>query len=85
MARLQTRFEHVVTIHFAPEGAPAQEARARTEGRSDHRIALDFVAAVRGTPASEQESALLRDACECGARDPEADSGADPATRAVTA
>jgi exonuclease SbcD len=42
-------------------------------GRSDHEIAVDFVAAVRGLPATTEESALLRDACDACVADPDAD------------
>lgn len=73
MARLQERFPHVVALQFAPAGGPARGARVPLEGRSDHAIAVDFVAAVRGTPATEPEVTLLRDACDaCG--DPDADT-----------
>ena len=73
MARLQTRFPHLVALHFTPPPATALSPLRRTEGRSDHSIALDFVADVRGEPATDEESALLRDACEACATDPEAD------------
>lgn len=73
MARLQERFPHVVALAFAPEGATSMRSRVPLEGRSDHEIALDFVAAVRGTPASDDESALLRDACDACCDDPDAD------------
>lgn len=71
MARLQARFPHTVALLFAPEGGPAVTPRVPVEGRSDHAIALDFVAAVRGREATDAESALLCDACAC---DPEADT-----------
>jgi exonuclease SbcD len=73
MARLQERFPHVVALAFAPEGATTARERVPLEGRSDHDIALDFVAAVRGTPASDQEAGLLRDACDACCDDPDAD------------
>ncbi len=47
--------------------------RARTTGRSDHEIALDFVADLRGTPATDAESLLLRDAVDACCDDPERD------------
>lgn len=73
MARLQQRFPHTVSLLFAPAGAAALDPVARIEGRSDHDITVDFVAAVRGTPASPAESDLLRDACDASAHDPDAD------------
>ncbi|MCW2787612.1 MAG: Exodeoxyribonuclease subunit [Marmoricola sp.] len=73
MARLQERFPYAVALHFAPPLAAGARRRAEAEGRSDHQIALDFVADVRGEPANAVESLLLRDACEACARDPEAD------------
>jgi exonuclease SbcD len=71
MARLQERFPHTVALLFAPEGGPTERRKPRLEGRSDHAVAVDFVAEVRGTPATDAESALLRSAC---ALDPDADS-----------
>jgi exonuclease SbcD len=73
MARLQSRFPHLVALHFAPPPTTDVPAVRRIEGRSDHAIALDFVADVRGEPASPVESELLRDACEACAADPDAD------------
>jgi exonuclease SbcD len=73
MARLQERFPHAVALAFAPEGASAERQRPALEGRSDHDIALDFVTAVRGTPATDDESALLRDACDACCDDLDAD------------
>jgi len=74
MARLQSRFPHVVALQFAPPAEAERGVARRLEGRSDHQIALDFVSEVRGEPASPAESALLRDACECCAQDPDADT-----------
>jgi exonuclease SbcD len=74
MARLQERFPHTVALLFAPEGGPAERRTPRLKGRSDHAVAVDFVAEVRGTPATDAESALLRSACDACALDPDADS-----------
>ena len=74
MARLQERFVHIVALQFAPEGGPAAHRRVRLEGRSDRDIAVEFVTAVRGAPATDAESALLRDACDACAADPDADT-----------
>lgn len=73
MTRLQGRFPYVVALSFAPPAGPDTPRSRRLEGRSDHQIALDFVREVRGEPASPAESALLRDACEHCAHDPDAD------------
>jgi DNA repair protein SbcD/Mre11 len=74
MARLQERFPHAVALVFAPEGGSTARSRVALEGRSDHQIAVDFVAAVRGTPASDAESALIRAACDACVADPDADA-----------
>jgi exonuclease SbcD len=73
MARLQARFPHLVALHFAPPVSDGARPARVLDGRSDHAIALDFVADVRGEPASAVESDLLRDACEACAADPDAD------------
>ncbi len=75
MARLRERFPHTLALVFepsvtAPSGAPA----ARPTGRADHDIALDFVAELRGTPATTAEAALLRDAVEACCEDPDVDA-----------
>lgn len=74
MERLRTRFPHTLVIAFEPTGETgASVPRARTQGRSDHDIALDFVAELRGAPASEAESALLQAATEACCQDPDFD------------
>ena len=74
MERLRTRFPFTLVLAFEPAGgARVHLPRARTSGRSDHDIALDFVADLRGVPASDVESALLRDACDACCEDPDAD------------
>ncbi len=71
MDRLRRRFPHALVLGFAGGDAPALTAPAgRVTGRGDHDISLDFVAAVRGTPASADESALLRSAVEACCADP---------------
>ena len=47
---------------------PATTPMPRTTGRTDHQIALDFVAEVRGVPADREEAELLQLAVEacCG-------------------
>jgi exonuclease SbcD len=74
MDRLRTRFPHTLALSYSPEGAAVTEPRRSTVGRSDHEIALDFVAGVRGKPATDAESALLRVAVDACCTDPEADT-----------
>ena len=66
MERLRTRFPHTLVLSFEPVGgSPATAPVSRpVTGRTDHEVALDFVADVRGTPATETEAALLLDACD---------------------
>jgi exonuclease SbcD len=74
MERLRARFPHALVLSFAPAGEPVQSAVAQpARGRSDHGVALDFVEAMRGAPASVDESALLLEACDGCAEDPDAD------------
>jgi exonuclease SbcD len=66
MDRLAVRFPHVLVLGHEPAGAPRSEESyaARVAGRTDHEIAGAFVAHVRGTPASDPETALLAEAFE---------------------
>jgi exonuclease SbcD len=74
MERLRARFPHAVVLAFAPAGAPVGAVVAEpARGRSDHETALAFVEAMRGAPATPDESALLQEACDGCAADPEAD------------
>ena len=74
MERLRTRFPFTLVLAFEPAGGARDHLpRARTSGRSDHDIALDFVADLRGAPASEAESLLLREAVDACCDDPERD------------
>jgi exonuclease SbcD len=74
MERLRTRFPHTLVLAFAPEGRSAPLPIAMTpHGRSDHQVALDFVEAMRGEPAADDESGLLLQACDACAEDPDAD------------
>jgi exonuclease SbcD len=52
---------------------PSPSVVAAPRGRSDHQISLDFVEELRGAPASDDESALLLEACDACAEDPDAD------------
>jgi DNA repair protein SbcD/Mre11 len=74
MERLRARFPHVLVLAFAPTGDQAGSAVGQApRGRSDHEVALDFVLAMRGVPATEDEAALLLQACDACAIDPEVD------------
>lgn len=74
MERLRARFPHTLVLAFEPIGGDrASVPVASTRGRSDHAIALDFVAQMRGTPAGDDESALLLAACDACCDDPDAD------------
>ncbi len=74
MERLRRRFPGTLVLSFEPSSNPAPATpQARAEGRSDHDITLDFVADLRGVPATDAESALLVAACDACTHDPEAD------------
>jgi exonuclease SbcD len=75
MERLRARFPHALLLSFAPAGQPAPSVvAAAPRGRSDHQISLDFVAEMRGAPASDDESAVMLLACDSCADDPVADN-----------
>ncbi|MEU5420932.1 exonuclease SbcCD subunit D [Streptomyces sp. NPDC020799] len=63
MARLAARFPHVVSLVLDPDRAPEDPLASyaqRLRGRSDHQIAEDFVAHVRGGLGPDPaESAVL--------------------------
>jgi exonuclease SbcD len=74
MDRLRGRFPHTLVLGFEPAtGDRSAVPGARPKGRSDHDIALDFVADMRGTPASAAEAGLLRDAVDACCEDPDFD------------
>jgi exonuclease SbcD len=81
MERLRARFPEALVLAFAPSpGSVQAPPTSAPQGRRDHEVALDFVSAMRGAPATPDESALLQTACDACADDPEADvllSGAD--------
>ena len=75
MARLRTRFPHVLVLDWQPEGATADERSygARVAGRDDLDVAAEFVRHVRGGgstsdagAADAAERALLQQALEAG-------------------
>jgi exonuclease SbcD len=64
MERLRGRFPHALVLAFEPAHPPAGETPvARAAGRSDHEVTLDFVAELRGVPATPAESELIGRAC----------------------
>jgi exonuclease SbcD len=74
MDRLRARFPHTLVLGFEPAGGdPASVPLARTQGRSDHAISLDFLAELRGMPATAEESALLLAATDACCDDPDFD------------
>ncbi|GIH99261.1 exonuclease SbcCD subunit D [Planobispora takensis] len=65
MERLRTRFPHTLTLSFEPEGGVREQVtRARTAGRPEIEVALDFVREVRGEAADAEETLLLQQAVE---------------------
>ena len=74
MERLRERFPETLVLAFAPSGNSAPTIpTAAPGGRRDHEIALEFVAEMRGAPATPDESALLQKACDACADDPDVD------------
>ena len=74
MERLRARFPETLVLAFAPPaGSTHAPPTAAPQGRRDHEVALDFVAEMRGAPATPDESDLLQTACDACADDPEAD------------
>ena len=75
MERLRRRFPHALVLAFEPDRGDATDVPAARPGvRSDHAIALDFVRELRGTAATEAESALLQDACDACCDDTDVDT-----------
>jgi DNA repair protein SbcD/Mre11 len=78
MDRLRSRFPHVLTLAFAPEGR-RQETRPvlpRITGRSDFDVALGFVEEVRELEATSEEALLLQMACDSCTRSEDRDADA---------
>ena len=74
MEQLRVRFPHTLALTFEPAtAAPRETPVARTQGRRDHDVVLDFVTDLRGRPAAPAESALLLEACDACCEDPEVD------------
>lgn len=85
MDRLRARFPHTILLSFEPEveHGPSPGSR-QLAGSSDHDIAVQFVADVRGVPASDEESQLLQQACEACRREPDAEPDTGPDTEPDT-
>ena len=74
MEQLRRRFPHALVLQF-PTPEPGNSApRARTGTTSDHAIALEFVADLRGTPVTPAESGLLRAAVDACCEDTDRDT-----------
>ena len=84
MERLRTRFPHVLTLAFEPEGATTRSAPVapHVTGRSDFDVALGFVQEVRDLEPTSEEALLLQMACDsCRINDdPDADTHLDVPT-----
>ncbi|KQY64543.1 exonuclease SbcCD subunit D [Nocardioides sp. Root140] len=76
MERLQKRFPHTLVLSFEPAGGHAARLPSArpAAGKPDHAIAVDFLREMRGRPASAEESALLRDACDSCSPDRDLDT-----------
>ncbi len=83
MERLRSRFPHVLTLTFEPEGRvrAARPLLPRVSGRSDHDVALGFVQEVRDLEATTEEALLLQLACDSCLRGEDRD--ADPLAEEV--
>ncbi len=74
MEQLRRRFPHTLVVGFEPRHPAVSTVPVASSGsRTDHELALDFVADLRGVPATPAESALLQTACDACAHDPERD------------
>jgi DNA repair protein SbcD/Mre11 len=74
MERLRRRFPHALVLVFEPAaGRDSAAPSARTQGRTDHEVALDFVSDLRGTAATDAEAAVLLQACDACCEDPDFD------------
>jgi exonuclease SbcD len=64
MERLRRRFPHAAALAFDPQGAGAapEDSYQRLRGLDDDELVRRFVADTRGTPAQDDELALLHDA-----------------------
>jgi len=73
MELLRRRFPHTLVLQFPTVSLDARTPPRPSPGTSDHAIALDFVRHVRGSGATPDEAALLRDAIDACCHDPDQD------------
>ena len=73
MEQLRRRFPHALVLQFPAPAATGHAPAPPATGRSDHGIALDFVAHVRGVGATSAESDLLQQAGDACCHDPDQD------------
>jgi exonuclease SbcD len=73
MEQLRRRFPHTLVLQFPTPQADARTPTRPADGTSDHAIALDFVHHVRGSRATDAESALLHEAIDACCHDPDQD------------
>ena len=68
MARLRSRFPHVLVLEWKPEDATEDHRSygARVTGRDDLTVTLEFIQHVRRSAATTAEQALLAQALEAG-------------------
>lgn len=74
MERLRERFPHTLVLSFEPATRPRDLLPSPSRSVADDRVtALEFIEAVRGTPADSAEAALLSTAYDACCEDPDAD------------
>lgn len=74
MERIRRRFPHALALAWDEPGGPKTTTpHARVSGRADFDVVMEFVAELRGVPASEAEAKLLRTACDASSEDPDLD------------
>jgi exonuclease SbcD len=73
MERLRSRFPHALVLAFAPPGDSAVSVGRAPRGLTDHEVSLDFFREMRGAPATDDEAALLQQACDACSDDPDVD------------
>jgi exonuclease SbcD len=75
MDRLRRRFPHTLVLAFEPTLAdPAAVPTIRPGARTDHEIAMEFVRELRGVAATDEEAALLLQACDACTDDSDVDT-----------
>ncbi len=73
MERLRRRFPHTLVLQFPTPVTAHATPTGPSTGTSDHATAVDFVAHVRGVPATTAESDLLLEAIDACCHDPDQD------------